>query len=88
MLMKDELDKEELAYAAQESILQSLEDLPLPAKTPEENSFTEWLKRHAAGPFGQVEEVHAGTLKSNELFALVQHLLANLRLNLLKFRNP
>jgi len=61
MMIKDEVDKDELAHAAEETILQSLEDLPRPAKTVEPLSFSGWLKMTASGPFGQVEEVYSET---------------------------
>ena len=62
MLIKDEVDKEELAHAAEETILQSLEELPLPEKAPESYSFTGWLKKNSTGSFGMVEVVRAGDL--------------------------
>ena len=57
MQLQDDVDREELAHAAEETILQSLESLPV---REEDLSFTAWLKRNMAAPFGAWEEVHAG----------------------------
>jgi hypothetical protein len=62
MMMRDEVDKEELAHAAEETILQSLEELPLPERAPETFSFSGWLKKNAADSFGKVELVRSGDL--------------------------
>ncbi len=64
----DVIDRGELEYALEASLIQSLEKLPLieKAKPAEEiptavsgGSFFDWLKSKTAGDFGKIEEVHA-----------------------------
>lgn len=64
MKMNDEVDRLELAGAAEESFIHSLEKLPLAVVAStladETMSFAAWLKSRSLGLYGSFEEVHAG----------------------------
>lgn len=70
----DDVDKLQLEYALEYSIISSIENLPvieqpkerveevkkeIAATTPDSNPFLHWLKQSSVDGFGSVEEVHA-----------------------------
>jgi hypothetical protein len=57
MQMKDEVDRDELAHAAEETILQALEREAVPKKETGGQDFFSWLRGQHGGRFGRVEEL-------------------------------